>query len=523
MKRILVYIIVLIMVCMPVTAMAEETPAQTQETAVTAEPEATDDSETHEETEPDAKSETTPKDTVPAEDKKRDDSSQPSDGNRGDVPAPIVSPGQLSIDSDNLYPGMDKTYKDGYIPATKGGKAVVILPLLGKTQTEEVTLTADLGTTTDSPFVFGNYAQTAKGGEPYVFTLSIPLAKDRINGIYPITLNASYIDESGSLMTQTFIIYVTITDGKTPTDSNAMLDMESQSSGRETVQKPELFISSCDITPDTVGGDEEFSVKVTVENIGNLRAKSVRLSYAGIAAEGSSPGIVPVEANNSIHLEDIALGKSEDASFKLKTTDAVMSGNQPFIITLDYVDAYGGEYSSERSFLIEVERDSEMQYDDILQSVPENITAGETFMLPANVYNTGRSTLKNVMVTVTGAGLFPSSAAFLGDIAPGEAGIGELSIFAGQLSMTEGYAEDYGKTDGVYVISYTDESGEEHKTEVMFTTEILQPVIEEEEEKELTEEPAFQWWVMILVGAAIIAVIVSIVVVTKVTRSAKIK
>ena len=72
MKRILVYIIVLIMVCMPVTAMAEETPAQTQETAVTAEPEATDDSETHEETEPDAKSETTPKDTVPAEDKKRE-------------------------------------------------------------------------------------------------------------------------------------------------------------------------------------------------------------------------------------------------------------------------------------------------------------------------------------------------------------------------------------------------------------------------------------------------------------------
>ena len=89
--------------------------------------------------------------------------------------------------------------------------------------------------------------------------------------------------------------------------------------------------------------------------------------------------------------------------------------------------------------------------------------------------------------------------------------------------MTEGYTEDFGITDGLYVITYIDEAGEEHKIEVMFTTKILQPAVEEEEDKELIEEPAFQWWVMILVGAALIAVIVSTVVVAKVTRDAKIK
>ena len=57
-----------------------------------------------------------------------------------------------------------------------------------------------------------------------------------------------------------------------------------------------------------------------------------------------------------------------------------------------------------------------------------------------------------------------------------------------------------------------------------FSLEIVQPVIEtEEEETELTEEPAFQWWVVILVGFAIIAVIVAVIVVTKVTRAAKLK
>ena len=65
---------------------------------------------------------------------------------------------------------------------------------------------------------------------------------------------------------------------------------------------------------------------------------------------------------------------------------------------------------------------------------------------------------------------------------------------------------------------------EEHTVEMDFSLEIVQPVIEtEEEETELTEEPAFQWWVVILVGFAIIAVIVAVIVVTKVTRAAKLK
>ena len=75
-----------------------------------------------------------------------------------------------------------------------------------------------------------------------------------------------------------------------------------------------------------------------------------------------------------------------------------------------------------------------------------------------------------------------------------------------------------------YDQSLTDEAGEEHTVEMDFSLEIVQPVIEtEEEETELTEEPAFQWWVVILVGFAIIAVIVAVIVVTKVTRAAKLK
>lgn len=444
-----------------------------------------------------------------------------------DTPEPVISAGQLTIDSKNLYPGMNKTYENGYIPIVKDGNVSVVLPLIGKTQDGKVTLGADLGQTADSPFVFGNYAQTREGGEPYLFTLSIPLAAGRSNGTYPVTLNASYLDAKGSFMTQTFIIYVTIADGKNPinTEDEEPVDpnaAQNTTPVKETVDKPELFISSCEIAPASVGGNEEFEVTLTVENIGTLRARSVRLTYGSTSSGGdeaaAASSIVPVATNNAIHLENIADGKSETASFKLKTTADTTSGNQPFSVTLDYTDAYGGVYTSSRTFLIAVTQPADFTYDDILTVIPQSITAGESFTLPANVYNTGKSTLKNVMIEVTGEGLFPKAAAFLGDIVPGGTGNGEISVFVGQVNG------GYGQTNGLYTITYMNEAGEEQKQEIEFSIEIKEMMLETDgEPTDETQEPAFRWWVTILVGFAIIAVIVAVVVVTKVLRNSKMK
>ena len=433
-----------------------------------------------------------------------------TDGHNPDEaePTPVVD--QLRIDSQNLYNGMTKTYAQGYMPLVSGGKAYIVLPLIGQTYDGKVTLTANLGTALNSPFVYGNYSQTASGGwSAYVFVMEIPLAKDRYNGSYPVILKADYLDISGKKASQEFTVYVTVADGKTPPDPNDVPKVE--------VEKPELFISACTINPDTVGGDEEFVVDVTVKNIGAIRARSVRLTFGSEAV-----GIVPVETNNSILLDNIASAESTAASFKLKTTTDVLAGNQPFYITLDYVDLYGGVYTATRTFLVNVTQPAEIKYDPI--TVPKDITAGETLSLPANVFNVGKSTLRNVTITVTGAGVFPVSSVFLGDILPGEAGNGVMKVFIGMLSMTEGYTESYGKTNGKYIITYSDDTDEEYKIELDFSTEIKQPKIEADEaDSKLTEKPAFQWWVMVLVGFAIIAIIIAVIFVSKFSRMMRMK
>ena len=441
-----------------------------------------------------------------------------SDGQDPNWAAPTPTPqpvaGQLTIDSHTLYPGMALTYAEGYVPTILNGRVYIVLPLLGQTYDGRVTVTANLGETQDSPFIYGNYSQTAAGYGKYVFGLEIPLLAERYNGTYPVELRADYLDVTGKQASQTFPVYVTITDGKTPPDPNE--------APRQEVEKPELFISACKVEPETVGGEEEFSVAVTIDNIGAIRARSVRLTYGSEAA-----GIVPAETNNALHLENIASEDSAEVTFRMKTTKDVLAGQQPFYITLDYVDLYGGVYTNTRTFLIQVTQPAVMGYDPV--TLPKEIAAGETVSLPANVFNLGKSTLRNVTVTLTGAGLFPTSSVFLGDIPPGEAGYGEMKVFIGMLSMTEGYTESYGPTTGTYTVAYQDDQGVDHAEETQVSTEIQQPVIEGEKteaEKQAEAEAkraAGQWWISVLVAFAAIAIIVAVIVVNKFARMMRMK
>ena len=430
------------------------------------------------------------------------------------TPQPTPVADKLIIDSWNLYDGMDKTYGAGYVPRIVNGCCYIIFPLIGETYDGKVTVTADLGATADSPFVFGNYSQTAAGWARYVFMFEIPLVKGRINGSYPVTLRADYLDVLGQQKQQSFTLYVTVTDGKNPPDPNDVPKQEAE--------KPELFISNCIITPDTVSGEEIFTAEVTIDNIGTIRARSVRLSYGSEAA-----GIIPADTNNAMHLENIASGESATVSFAIRTTGDVLAGEQPFYVTLDYIDLYGGVYTNTRTFLVHVTQPAKMSCDPV--SLPKEITAGETISLPANVFNIGKSPLRNVTVNLTGAGLFPTSSVFLGDIQPGQAGYGELKVFVGMLSMTEGYTESYGKTTGVYTISYKDDAGEVHTAEQQLSTEIKQPILDGEKtdaEKQAEEEQKramSQWWISALAAFAVIAIIVAVIVVSKFARMMKVR
>ncbi len=436
----------------------------------------------------------------------------------------IVQPeASLYIDSETLYEGMNKPYADGYVPSIENDSVRVILPLKGETLNGEVRLSVDLGATEGSPFVYGNYSQSMQLSNEtgaYLFDLTIPLNKNRSNGTYPIVFHAAYIDQNGASAEQSFSVYVTITDG-VPDQTEAQTINAiggGGGSGKETVRKPELFISSCSIQPGRVEENCEFQVEMTIDNIGNLQAKNIKLGYAS-----ESGMIQPVEQNNMQLLENLDKGQSTSVAFRMRTSQDVLAGDQPFQVSLAYVDAYGGEYTVARNFSVQVVRQAELGYDT--PDLGKSVVAGETISLPANVFNMGKSTLRNVLVSLEGPGLFPSSSVFLGDIPPGEAKYGEMQVFVGMLSDADGKGY-YGATTAQYIITYMDDSGVEQSMNLELKTLIKEPeptptptIDPKQAEK---TQAAGQWWISALIAFAILTIIISILVTSRFIRAFRI-
>ena len=162
-----------------------------------------------------------------------------------------VRPVNLTLDSTNLYEGMDKTYSQGYSPIVANGVATLILPVLADGYLKGSTLTAvpDLGDTARSPFVFKSYQKEAaltptpvNNGEKkvsaYYIRFELSLAENRFNGIYPVVVTVQGRNEKNEAVIKTFTVFITITDGKDP---NAVTEPEKEEPVQLSLDSQNLY------------------------------------------------------------------------------------------------------------------------------------------------------------------------------------------------------------------------------------------------------------------------------------------
>jgi hypothetical protein len=418
----------------------------------------------------------------------------------------------LSIDTTAKYDGMGKSYEQGYIPSITGGTANFVLPLNCADDTiMRITVTPLMGTENTAPFPYVNYRfdvdrHTAE--EAFVIRLSLPLKENRVNGTYAVTFHIEY-NYRREIISQEIPVYLTITDGIEAISAFA----------RDTIpvaQKPDLFISRCEVAPGIVAGGSDFTVELAVDNIGTIQALGARLSYGS-----DQSGILPAQTDNTLLLNAVAPGDSIPLSLKLKTTADVLAGVQSFFIRLDYTDAYGNQFDAEKTYQFEVTQPTEIAYDPV--RVPETVVSGEKIDVPVSVFNTGKSPLRDVTVSISAPGLYPYSSAFLGDIDPGKPGIGTISLYIGTLPYLDESSSAYGAASGTYTITYHDDAGVTHAQTLGFSTEINQPADEDTDILPPNEQAALQWWIAALVAFGVIALLTASMIVTKTLRLLRVR
>lgn len=444
------------------------------------------------------------------------------------IPVAFAVGDKLVIDNANIYSGMTKSYASGYVPIVKDGKVTIVLPLIYQgtegVDGNTITVKPDLGATTGSPFVFRNYEMNVVQAEntingtgatisSYLVKFALPLAKGRANGVYPVTINTKFNSGATGEVSQSFKVFVTITDGIDPNATPVPVPTPRPEAPRP---QPKIIVSKYDIKQDVVTAGEPFDVLVTLLNTeDHWHTKNIKVTY-----KGETSDILSNASTNTFFINEIENEETYDIMLKLKTRLGAEPRPQKVLITIEYEDSKRTSYVVNEEIIVEVRQPLRLELDEI--NIPSNVNAGDSLPISMNVYNMGKSKLCNVLCTLEMKGVIPDGSAFLGNMDSGTNGKAEIYAFFGTLDMTSDgntgnneNVEKYGMSEGKMTVTYEDEYGEKYTEEVELSTTINRPVFDDiynqQEEPEEEPEKASQWWISIVLAAGVGMVLYGIV------------
>ncbi len=410
-QRVFAWILVLMLVMMPVLAIAE---GDEPEPTVSLEPSSSPSTQptATESAEPSA----SPSEEPPASPTVQPTASPTAEPTTSPTAAPTASPtaqptaapasqepteessDPLKIDTYWKYPGMDKSYAGGYMPVQANGSVQFIMPLLGKTQGNTIRVVPEFPS--DGPFAPSNlqfdvYEKTydvTQGQNntgkmnAYLVKFDAPLKSTYYNGTYTVTLHVTYKTPAGDPAEQTFNMQVQITDGKTPSSGGG-------GGGPTAVRKPVILIDACTISPTVASGGDTVSFQLSLKNVGNREAKNIRIS-----AVPENDALTLKSDLNAQFLDKLLVNATFDADFVLSVAPGAQEGDIVVQTVITYEDAYGGAYTEEGKYRIRV---TQPKVEIVSCVYNEVVSGGEDFTATLTIQNTGTRDAKNVVVRYT--------------------------------------------------------------------------------------------------------------------------
>ena len=438
-----------------------------------------------------------------------DPSTEPTLPSAPDLPESTI-PTALTIDTENIYDGMDKAYEDGYVPRTENGFMYIVLPMLsnGNIYQNRIKVSLGLGSGASSPFVMANYEKTFEletvtpknsneEKELFLIEFTVKLSSERINGVYPVVVNISGYDDSGTPIDCSYTIYVTITDGK----SNQV----TQPAPEVATAEPVVYISNRVVQPDKVMAGEEFTLTVTLKN--SLATKSVKNMLVKI--DTGNLHINLLENTNVFQVDKIPAGGETELTFRLASDASIPAGKYNLNFTFNYDSSKTLNLSSSGSMIVEIHQPANMEL--VMPRFSQSVTVGETIPLSLQVMNMGRDPMYNVRCTVSGFGFAPSNTGYIGTMDAGSSATTEVELYIIALNASKGNenGSQYGDTVGTVTLIYEDETGQEYRQETQFETTVNRPVVEVPQTasgEDAEEKAAGQWWFSVLIlGGVILA------------------
>ncbi len=233
---------------------------------------------------------------------------------------------------------------------------------------------------------------------------------------------------------------------------------------------PKLILSDYSLSPETPKAGEEFELSMTFFNSNkDYTARNIKVTLTSESPDkepGSFGVFTPVGSSNTFYFDMIEEQESVEHTVRFRVSPSPPSKNYSLNVLLQYENYQGVQLEAKEVIGIPVVQTPRIMMDD--PNVPSEITIDEGLNLSVGFYNTGRDDLKNVMIETTGNFTADPTRYFVGDFASGNS-----DVFSTLL-----VAKEAGELSGVISISFEDSTGEEHRLEKTFLTEVL-PASEE--------------------------------------------
>lgn len=411
----------------------------------------------------------------------------------------------LDIDDEHVYSGMDRAYEDGYEPVVTEENVSIVLPLCAK---EEISFSSvkavpEVPAGAANPFVIRNYQKTirltkefVKGSteeqEVFLVKFVFLLKENRVNGEYPVNIAVSYVN-NGSRISQTFKIYVRITDGKTeleqedhdmtrpeqidnlqqpePEQADTVWAEQGQQSEEDAEEKPtsepKVIIEKIIDMPEKIESGSEADFIVVLKNTN----KKKYVQNMTVTVNCEEAGISLLADSNVFYFEKLGCQAILELPLKFKVEEKTVAGKYPVTLEISYDNPDAVSLTSVGKIELDVSQKLDVGLE--VGDIAESVNAGDVMTIPIQVINMGRGSIYNVRCQIEMAGLTASTSLFLGNVDAGNAAGGELNVFAGMVFPEADTEEQrYGYTSGSVMLIYEDENGTEYQMEQEISTTV---------------------------------------------------
>lgn len=424
------------------------------------------------------------------------------------APSVPEAPATLSIDNQNIYEGMDKSYSEGYVPRVSGGYATVVIPLVcdGELEGNKLCASVSLGDSMSMPFVCKNYEKTISltSGSLYLVSFSLELKWDRVNGNYPVSVNISATDKNGNAIQETITVYIVINDGKDPNAKEEEPEEEIVLTPKVLVQSYECVAITDDGETAVIKAGDKIKVKVTLVNTSGTES----LKNITVTANAATDSFILKSVSDTIYINSVGAGATFDVIYEYETKTDMPAGQYNIGISYDF--AYGKGMSSAGSGNARVTITQPLEMELSISQIPSKAVISDTVSVGVQAINLSRAKAYNVRAVIEADGFSPMGTIFIGDVDGGMSaeGMGQVTV----TGLTKGNFS-YGQTKGTVTFYYEDADGNELTEVKNFTTTIESPFSGETKTEEDAPE---QWWIIMAVTAAVIIVGVTIIVIKKI-------